>query len=87
MKTIAEIDGWVPRTMWAARVIEGLAVALCLSPVGWVAILVGVAVVAAGTVGALAGGWAFKKTAEEIYDAIVEKWHRLEHRWSEVHSI
>ena len=35
MKTIAEIDGWVPRTMWTAMVIEGIVVALCLGPAGW----------------------------------------------------
>ena len=81
MKTIADIDDWVPRRMWAARVIEGMAVALCLSPAGWVAILVGVA---AGTTSAAGGGWVFKKTAEEIYDAIVERWYKLEHRWGEV---
>ena len=84
MKTIAEIDGWVPRTMWAARVIESMAVALCLSSEGWVVILVGVAV---GTTSAEGGGWFLKNKAEVIYDAIVEKWHRPEHRWDKVHSI
>ena len=84
MKTVAEMNGWVPRKMWAARVIKSMAVALCLSPVGWVAILVGVAVVAAGTAGAAGGGWAFKNGAEMIYDAIVERWYKLEHRWGEV---
>ena len=53
-------------------VIEGIVVALCLGPAGWVAILVGVTVVAAGTVGALAGGWALKKGAEWMYDTAVE---------------
>ena len=73
--------------MWAAMVTNGIAVALCLSPVGWVAILVSVAVVAAGTAGAVGGGWFLKNIAGLICDATVEKWHWLEHRWSEVHSI
>ena len=86
MKSIAEMNSRVPGKMWAAMVTNGIAVALCLSPVGWVAILVGAGAIADGTVGAVGGGWAFKNTAELIYDATVEKWHWLGHRWSEVRS-
>ena len=74
MRIITEIDGWVPGTMWTARVIEGMAVALCLSPAGWVAILVGVA---AGTTSAAGGGWFLKNMAEKGSDWIEDQWHRM----------
>ena len=73
MKTMTEMNSRVPGKIWSAMVIEGIVVALCLGPAGWVAILTGVAVVAAGTVGALAGGWVLKNRAEWMYDTAVEK--------------
>ena len=77
MKTMTEMNNRVPGKIRSAMVIEGIVVALCLGPAGWVAILAGVAVVAAGTVGALAGGWVLKKGSEKIWDIMKNKQLRM----------
>ena len=77
MKTMTEMNSRVPGKIWSAMVIGGIVVALCLGPAGWVAILAGVAVVAAGTVGALAGGWVLKKAAEKGPEWLENQWHRV----------
>ena len=84
VEEVAELVGSYIFSEIAAGAVGSMAVALCLSSEGWVVILVGVAV---GTTSAEGGGWFLKNKAEVIYDAIVEKWHRPEHRWDKVHSI
>ena len=77
VEEVAELTGSYIIGAIAADAAEGIAVALCLSPVGWVAILVGVAVVAAGTAGAVGGGWVLKQGSEKIWDMMKEKWLRM----------